>query len=183
MQSSESCDTLKVPQRDTETPRGPLFHSKATYSAIPLQLPLSPVRLFPIGLEFADIVPVKRPHHADPGEHRRHATRDEHQGLHRVLPFRRGMLGLRKLGDVVAGVLEVTSWRPPGRSIGSSKGRFQPVGGLRKEVSPDSHFAHLVCRASISTWSKSSASPLLQSRSPDMRDHSLSLRPQTSDRL
>jgi hypothetical protein len=49
--------------------------------------------------------------------------RDEHQGLHRCLPLRRGMFGFRKLGDVVAGVLErdkPVSAR--GNAIGSSRG-------------------------------------------------------------
>jgi hypothetical protein len=65
------------------------------------------MRLFAIGIEYPFLVPVQRPHKADPRQHRRSAARcDEHRGFHRVLPFRRGMLGLWKLGDVVAGVLE-----------------------------------------------------------------------------
>jgi len=62
------------------------------------------MHVFAIGIEHALDVSVKRSHNADPGEHRRAVTSDEHQGLHRILPFRRGVLGLWKLGDVVAGV-------------------------------------------------------------------------------
>ena len=46
-------------------------------------------------------------HDADPRQHRRPARRrDQDQGLHRCLPFRRLVLGLRKFRDVVAGILE-----------------------------------------------------------------------------
>jgi hypothetical protein len=65
------------------------------------------MRVFAIGVEHALDVTVQCLHDADPGEHCRPSTRsDKHQGFHRCLPFRRGMLGFRKLGDVVAGVLK-----------------------------------------------------------------------------
>jgi hypothetical protein len=73
---------------------------------IPLQLPLAPMGVFAIGIEHALDVAVQCPHDADSRQHRGTAShRDEYQGFHRVLPFRRGMIGLGKLGDVVAGVL------------------------------------------------------------------------------
>jgi hypothetical protein len=53
--------------------------------------------VFAIGIEHALDVSVKRSHNADPGEHRRAVTSDEHQGLHRILPFRRGVLGFNSL--------------------------------------------------------------------------------------
>jgi hypothetical protein len=50
---------------------------------------------------------AQRPHHADAREHRRAAERRyQDQGFHRRLPFRRRVFGLRKLGDVGAGVFE-----------------------------------------------------------------------------
>jgi hypothetical protein len=56
------------------------------------------MRVFAIGIELTDDMPVQRPHYADPRQHRGTAPgRDKHQGLHRRLPFRRGMLGFRKL--------------------------------------------------------------------------------------
>ena len=52
-------------------------------------------------------VTVYCPHHANPHEHRRAPERrHQHQGLHCRLPFRRGVLDLRKLCDVVADVLK-----------------------------------------------------------------------------
>jgi hypothetical protein len=71
------------------------------------------------------------------GARRRH----QDQGFHGGLPFRGLMLGLGEFGD--AGVLQVTSWRPPGSGIGSSNGRFQPCGisGF--------HFADLSARIAL----------------------------------
>jgi hypothetical protein len=44
---------------------------------------------------------------ADPGKHRRPAFRpDQDQRLHGRVPFQRFVLGLWKLRDVVAGILE-----------------------------------------------------------------------------
>jgi hypothetical protein len=61
-------------------------------------------------------VTVYCPHHANPHERRRASERrHQHQGLHCRLPFRRGVLDLRKLCDVVAGVLkgdELAAVRP-----------------------------------------------------------------------
>jgi hypothetical protein len=70
---------------------------------IPFKLPLA---LFLAISEHALLIPVQRPHHADTRQHRRAATRDDHQGLHCCLPFRRAALGLGQFGDVVAGVLQ-----------------------------------------------------------------------------
>jgi hypothetical protein len=71
------------------------------------------MRVFPIGDEHALVVAVERPHDAYARQHCRPAARcDEHQGFHRGLPLGGGMLGLRKLGDVVAGVLERNELAP-----------------------------------------------------------------------
>ena len=63
--------------------------------------------VFPVRIEHALNVSVQCSHDADPGEHRR-ATgfSDQDQDLHRGLPFGGGVLGLRRLGDLVAGILE-----------------------------------------------------------------------------
>jgi hypothetical protein len=72
--------------------------------------------VFPIGIENPGVVAVDRPHDADPRQHCRPATRrDEHQGLHRVLPLWRTVLCFRKLGDVIAGVLERDELAPAGQ--------------------------------------------------------------------
>jgi len=74
---------------------------QATGLFVPLQRALAPMRFLAIGVEHALLIPMKSPQHADPGHHRRPSTRgDEHQDLHRVLPFARGVLGLGELGDV-----------------------------------------------------------------------------------
>jgi hypothetical protein len=53
------------------------------------------------------VVSIQRLHDADPREHRRAARRrDQDQRLHCRLPLRGLMLGLRKLRDVAAGMLE-----------------------------------------------------------------------------
>ena len=52
-------------------------------------------------------MPVQGAHDADPRQHGRAATRrNQDQRLHRGLPFRRFVFGLRKLRDVVAGIPE-----------------------------------------------------------------------------
>jgi hypothetical protein len=52
-------------------------------------------------------VPAQCPHDADARQHRRAvAFRDQDQGLHCGLPFGAGVLGLRELGDIIAGILE-----------------------------------------------------------------------------
>jgi hypothetical protein len=60
-----------------------------------------------IGIEHALDVTVKRPHYADPREHR-WAARLSHQNqsFHRCLPFWGFVLGLWKFHDVVAGIFE-----------------------------------------------------------------------------
>jgi hypothetical protein len=63
--------------------------------------------LFARRFEHAFDVSVQRLHHPNPRKHRRPAgRRDQDQGLHRRLPFRRFVLGLRKLGDLGPGILE-----------------------------------------------------------------------------
>src|SRR5258708_7014786 len=63
--------------------------------------------LFAIGIKHPLDVSVQRTHDPDAREHRRFARRrHQDQGPHRCLPLRSLMLGLRKLGDVVAGILE-----------------------------------------------------------------------------
>jgi hypothetical protein len=85
--SARSSSTSPAPSATFRTPR--LF--------IPLLLPLAPAGASAIWIEFADVVPVQRPHDADPGEHRETARRDEDKGFRRVLPLRRGMLSLGSL--------------------------------------------------------------------------------------
>ena len=52
-------------------------------------------------------VTVQGSHDANPRQHRRAARRrDQDQGLHRSLPFRRLVLGLGQLGDEGPGILE-----------------------------------------------------------------------------
>jgi hypothetical protein len=61
--------------------------------------------LLPIRIEHALNAAIKCAHDADPREHRRAARGcDQEQRLHRSLPFRRRVLGLRELCDVGAGV-------------------------------------------------------------------------------
>jgi len=58
---------------------------------------------FAVQIELANMVAVQCPHDADPREHPGPAERRDHdQGLHRRLPFRCLMLGLRQLGNVIA---------------------------------------------------------------------------------
>jgi hypothetical protein len=65
------------------------------------------MRTFVVRVEFLWLVPIDRLHHADPREHRRLVRfRDHDQCLHRRLPLLGRMLSLRKLRDVIAGILE-----------------------------------------------------------------------------
>jgi hypothetical protein len=74
---------------------------------IPRQLALSPVMLLAIRIEFANLVTVQRLHDPDPRQHRRAAALgDQQQRLGCGLPFRRFVLGLRKLRDVRPGILQ-----------------------------------------------------------------------------
>jgi hypothetical protein len=76
-------------------------------SFVPLQFPLSPMMVFAIGIEHANDVAVERFHDADARHHCRAVEpRDKHQYFHRRLPFRRFVLGLRKLCDVLPGILQ-----------------------------------------------------------------------------
>ena len=66
------------------------------------------MRFFAACRELANIVAMQRPHDADPGQHCWPASgRNKYQSFHRILPLRRRMLGLWRLGNVVAGVLEL----------------------------------------------------------------------------
>jgi hypothetical protein len=63
--------------------------------------------VFPIRIEHPLDPAIQSPHDANPRKHRRTAQRrDQNQGFRRRLPFSGLMLGLRKLCDVVAGILE-----------------------------------------------------------------------------
>jgi len=56
--------------------------------SFPLQLPLSPMVAFPLGVEYALNVSIERLHDADPRHHRWVARLgDQDQGFHRCLPF------------------------------------------------------------------------------------------------
>ena len=76
--------------------------------SIPRQLSPAPMRIILARwIELALDVAIQRPHYTDAREHRRAAMRRyQDQGLHRRLPFRRFVLGLRELGDVFAGILK-----------------------------------------------------------------------------
>jgi hypothetical protein len=79
----------------------------ARLSLISLQLPAAPMMVFPIRLKLANVAPVQCPRDTDASKHRRAARRrNQDQGFHRRLPLRRRVRGLRKLGDVLAGVLK-----------------------------------------------------------------------------
>jgi hypothetical protein len=84
--------------------------------------------LFARRIEHALAVAIQRSHDADPRQHRRAvALGTEQQCLGRRLPFRRLVLGLGQLRDVASGIFSVTSARPLGTRIGSSKARSQPL--------------------------------------------------------
>jgi hypothetical protein len=60
-----------------------------------------------VQIELTNMVAVKRPHDAYPGEHRRAAERrHQDQSFHSRLPSRGLVLGLRKPGDIGCGILE-----------------------------------------------------------------------------
>jgi hypothetical protein len=86
------------------------------------------MKLFARRFEHALAEAVQRSHDADPRQHRRAvALGTEQQCLGRRLPFRRLVLGLGQLRDVASGIFSVTSARPLGTRIGSSKARSQPL--------------------------------------------------------
>jgi hypothetical protein len=65
------------------------------------------MRVFAIWIEYALDVAVQRFHDADARHHcRAIEPRDKHQNFHRGLPFRRFVLGLRKLRDVLPGIFQ-----------------------------------------------------------------------------
>ena len=51
------------------------------------------------------------------------------------LPFFGVVFCLGQFGDELAGILQRDSWRPRGNGIGSSNGRFQPLGASREQIS------------------------------------------------
>ena len=75
---------------------------------IPLQLPLSPMRLFAIGVEHPLDAVVERPQHGHVGENqpRWRSGGSPHQMLYGVLPVWQVVFGPRKLRYVAAGILE-----------------------------------------------------------------------------
>lgn len=61
-------------------------------------------------------MPVQRSHYADPGEHRWPVTfRDQHQRLHRGLPFVDVVFCLGQFGDVERGVAQREQLAPAGQ--------------------------------------------------------------------
>jgi hypothetical protein len=65
------------------------------------------MRVFAIGIKLADNLSVQGSRDADAREHRRPIKfYNQQQRFHRCLPFRSGVLGSRKLRDIVAGVLQ-----------------------------------------------------------------------------
>jgi hypothetical protein len=76
-------------------------------SSISRQLPATPMSILARSIKLPNVAPVQCPHDADASEHRWPSERsDQDQGFHRRLPFHGLVLGLRQLGDVVAGVLK-----------------------------------------------------------------------------
>jgi hypothetical protein len=74
---------------------------------IPLQLPLSPMRVFARGVELPHDMPVQCPHDADACHHGRTAMFDnKEQRFDRGLPLRELLFGLREFLDISGGVLE-----------------------------------------------------------------------------
>ena len=73
-------------------------------SLVSLELPLSPVGIFAIGIEHPLDMTVQRLHDPDPRQHRITTAAAQHQDLDRRLPFRQVGLFLRQAGDVVGGV-------------------------------------------------------------------------------
>jgi hypothetical protein len=110
-------------------PRG----GKGLLLFVSLQLPLSPMMGFSRRVEHALDVTVQRLHDANLRKHRRAAGRShQYQGFHRRLPFRRLVLGLRKLGDVVAGILQ-RDQRPAARQ----RNRFVEAAGPGQSLRPN----------------------------------------------
>jgi hypothetical protein len=71
-----------------------------------------------------------------PREHRRPVMLgNQQQRLHRGLPFVGIVIGLRQPGVVLPGVLQLDELATARQGIGSSNGRFQPLGELREEIS------------------------------------------------
>ena len=89
--------------------------------------------VFPIRIKHVFNVAVQRPHDADAREHRRSARRrDQDQRLHGGLPLCGGLvLGLRQLGDVVAGVPQRDELTAVGQRDRIIEWRFQSVFGIR----------------------------------------------------
>jgi hypothetical protein len=91
--------------------------------------------IFSVGIELANVVAVQCPHDADARKHRRAAARHEHQRFDRSLPLLGLVLGLRELCDVGCIVFERDELATArGSGIGSSNGRFQPLGDLGEEI-------------------------------------------------
>jgi hypothetical protein len=75
-------------------------------SHFPLQLPLSPMRLFAIGLEFPHDVPMQRLQYTNPRHHGVTAPAAQQQSFDRSLPFRQAGYPLRRASDINRGVSE-----------------------------------------------------------------------------
>jgi hypothetical protein len=84
------------------------------------------MRVFPRSIKLPLDVSVQCSQEANTRHHGRAVEfDDQEQGFDRGLPLLEILLGLGKLLDIVRGVFEVTSWRPWGRGMGSSKTRDQ----------------------------------------------------------
>jgi hypothetical protein len=85
------------------------------------------MRVFPIGIELALDVAVQRSHNADPREHR--GPPDVATRISASIAACHSGASCSAFGSFVMYLpasSSVTSWRPRGSVIGSSKGRFQP---------------------------------------------------------
>jgi len=91
---------------------------------------------FPIEIKLANVLTVQCLHDANAREHRRPAERgDEDQRFRSRLPFRGLVLSLRKLRDILTGILErdelaTAGQRSTRRTTASSPTRHAIVGEL-----------------------------------------------------
>ena len=90
------------------------------------------MQVFPIGIEHALDVAIQRAHDSDA----RHNCRpvlfgDQDQAFHRRLPLWRAVFGLRKLRDVVAGILERDKLAAAGERNGIIERTFPTLPGFQ----------------------------------------------------
>ncbi len=88
--------------------------------------------VFAIRIERPFDAAVQRPQDPDTQMHQKVAALGgADQATDRGLPLVELLVGLRKLHDVSAGVLEGDELAPSGSGIGSSNGRFQPRSAMQ----------------------------------------------------